>query len=341
MEFTEYKCPVCDEQFKSGDDVVVCPECGAPHHRDCYEKINHCFYEDKHSDDFSYEELNTNKKEESETTDGEFITCPKCKQENEKTKFYCDNCGYPLSEQDRKNTAGQNNQQNQQNQQNSAPFNQNMPPFGFGAPVINAFDPLAGLKSDDEIAENVKVGEMAKFVGKSTQYFLTVFNRIKSKNGTRFNFSAFIFSGFYFLYRKMYGLGIILSLLIIALTVGETFIMLMPEYQNVASAVNEMYTSSLFFSAETLYSQFTLQELGLYMLPSFLLMTRVGIMLLCGFNANRVYCKHCTKKINAVKSKSDGVDINKELESNGGVNIALAICFGVAYMIITYIPIFL
>lgn len=38
MEFTEYKCPVCDKQFKKGDDVVVCPECGAPHHRECYEK---------------------------------------------------------------------------------------------------------------------------------------------------------------------------------------------------------------------------------------------------------------------------------------------------------------
>ena len=38
MEFTEYKCPVCGEQFKKGDDIVVCPECGAPHHRECYEK---------------------------------------------------------------------------------------------------------------------------------------------------------------------------------------------------------------------------------------------------------------------------------------------------------------
>lgn len=38
MEFTEYKCPVCDKQFKKGDDIVVCPECGAPHHRECYEK---------------------------------------------------------------------------------------------------------------------------------------------------------------------------------------------------------------------------------------------------------------------------------------------------------------
>lgn len=337
MEFTEYKCPVCDEQFKSGDDVVVCPECGAPHHRACYEKSEHCFYEDKHSDDFSYEELNN--KENFENSDGEFIICPKCKHENEKTMFYCDKCGYPLSERDRINFEKQNTQQN--NQQNGTQFNQGTPPFGFGTPVMNAFDPLAGLKSDDEIADNVKVGEMAKFVGKSTQYFLTVFNRIKSKNGTRFNFSAFVFSGFYFLYRKMYGLGTLISLILIGLTVGETLIMMIPEYQDIYNAFYEMYSSSMFLSSVSMTSQFTLQEFAFLLLPSFLFMMRIGIMLLCGFKANRVYYKHCTKKINAVKSKSNGTDINKELESNGGVNIAIAISFYVAYIIIMYIPYFL
>ena len=35
MDFTKYTCPVCGETFQNGDDVVVCPECGAPHHREC------------------------------------------------------------------------------------------------------------------------------------------------------------------------------------------------------------------------------------------------------------------------------------------------------------------
>ena len=26
-------CPVCKKQFEDGDDIVVCPECGTPHHR--------------------------------------------------------------------------------------------------------------------------------------------------------------------------------------------------------------------------------------------------------------------------------------------------------------------
>lgn len=36
--YENQKCPVCGVAFKSGDDIVTCPECGTPHHRQCYEK---------------------------------------------------------------------------------------------------------------------------------------------------------------------------------------------------------------------------------------------------------------------------------------------------------------
>ena len=58
MDFYKYKCPVCNKQFKEGDDIVVCPECGTPHHRECYEQEEHCFYQDKHSQNFSFEMIN-------------------------------------------------------------------------------------------------------------------------------------------------------------------------------------------------------------------------------------------------------------------------------------------
>ena len=83
MEFTQYKCPVCNEQFKSGDDIVVCPECGAPHHRECYENNGHCFYEDKHSEDFSFEEIYSENKVDSESTENGTVICKKCGFEND------------------------------------------------------------------------------------------------------------------------------------------------------------------------------------------------------------------------------------------------------------------
>ena len=336
MEFTQYKCPVCDKHFTAQDDVVVCPECGTPHHRECYEKYGECFYSNRHSDDFSFEEINSNN-EDNATTDTDnqnsedTVECPNCKFENPRATFYCNKCGFPLSAQDRKNT--NSNTQNPQQ-----PFEQgNVPPFGFSGTPVMPFDPLAGLKSDQPIAENVTVGEMAKFVGKTTQYFLSIFNNIKNHNNSRFNFSAFLFSGFYFLYRKMTILGVIFSLLIIGLTVGEVYIQLMPGYSDLYNYISgQINTTSITQIFNTV--ALTSQEKMFFLAPFILNLIKTVISIICGAIANRSYYKHCTKKINSIKKNNENVNINKELETKGGVNFALAISFAVAYTVITYIP---
>lgn len=342
MEFTQYKCPVCDERFKNGDDVVVCPECGAPHHRECYEKSGHCAYEDKHSEDFSFEEISNENTDSSNDANSNVTVCPNCGEENPKATFYCNKCGFPLNEQDRKQNTAQN-AQNTQSGANGQPFNQGMPPFGFGGAGA-PFDPMAGIKSDQPIAENITAGEMSKFVGKNTPYFMIVFNRIKSFNSSRFNFAAFLFSGVYFLYRKMIAIGIIVALLVIGLTVGETFIQLMPEYKSLISSVSAMPNGAQFFYSfafSSLSSEFTPNEIFFMYLPYILSIIKGIIMLICGLTANRTYYKHCTKKINLIKKHVDSPNINKELVNCGGVNLALAVCFEAAYVIITYLPLFI
>ena len=42
MNFIGEKCVLCGKVFEDSDDVVVCPECGSPHHRECYKKHNRC-----------------------------------------------------------------------------------------------------------------------------------------------------------------------------------------------------------------------------------------------------------------------------------------------------------
>jgi predicted amidophosphoribosyltransferase len=42
MKFENQVCPVCNNVFKDDDDVVVCPDCGTPHHRDCYKALGEC-----------------------------------------------------------------------------------------------------------------------------------------------------------------------------------------------------------------------------------------------------------------------------------------------------------
>lgn len=55
MDFKKYICPVCTKQFNENDDVVVCPECGTPHHRECYNNLGKCFNEATHGTNESVE----------------------------------------------------------------------------------------------------------------------------------------------------------------------------------------------------------------------------------------------------------------------------------------------
>ncbi len=55
FRFTNEKCPVCNNTFNTDDDIVVCPECGTPHHRECYIENKNCANYHKHSDDFRWE----------------------------------------------------------------------------------------------------------------------------------------------------------------------------------------------------------------------------------------------------------------------------------------------
>lgn len=48
------KCPVCENSFGENDDIVVCPVCGTPHHRECYKKNGECGNTDKHNDGFRW-----------------------------------------------------------------------------------------------------------------------------------------------------------------------------------------------------------------------------------------------------------------------------------------------
>lgn len=42
------KCIVCGKTFTETDDVVVCPECGTPYHRACWQEHNACINQKLH-----------------------------------------------------------------------------------------------------------------------------------------------------------------------------------------------------------------------------------------------------------------------------------------------------
>ena len=321
MEFTQYSCPVCDKRFVNGDDVVVCPECGAPHHRECYEQLGHCFYEDSHAEGFSFEQQQNDEGEQQAAQDesAQYIRCPRCGAENAKTDFYCGKCGMPMNSQD------MNRQQPPFQNQQAYP-GQGMP-FGFGAAGTPAYDPMMGLSPEEEIAGGVTAAEASKFIGKNTPYFLMVFKRMKEFGSGKFSFSAFLFSGAYFLYRKMYVKGFIILALMIGLTVGSAYLMLSGDWiANYNALLSNVQKGNA-------VNMFTAQGFSL-LAPALLSGLRFVIMLVCGFTANRSYCRHMEKTIGEIKQNEAPGDVMRTIEARGGVNLPMAVGFFAAFVVI-------
>ncbi len=55
FRFLNEKCPTCNNAFQDDDDIVVCPDCGTPHHRACYKENNKCGNHEKHSEGYQWE----------------------------------------------------------------------------------------------------------------------------------------------------------------------------------------------------------------------------------------------------------------------------------------------
>lgn len=357
MDFYKYNCPVCNEQFKQGDDIVVCPECGTPHHRKCYEENGHCFYQDKHSEDFSFDDSQAeNSDNNAEDNSDSKVICKVCGTSNDSTLFYCSHCGATLLKEN-----NQNNSTNKTNSEvppdfNGFPFGQS--PQNGGIPFI-AFDPMAGFKADEKITEDVTAGEVSKFVGKNTNYFMRVFGSILRTNKSRFSFISALLPGAYMLYRKMYAVGIIISAIFIALLAGTLIIQTTPEFTDAYNIYMSNYSDILTNSYNganvgDLFSGMTSTNLLYFSIPAVLKAIRFCIILFCGFRTNRMYYKHCIKKITSIKKLADSFDkaaeneaiatkskINEQIECKGGVNLALSVVTVLVFLSIMYMPLFI
>ena len=79
------------------------------------------------------------------------------------------------------------------------------------------------------------------------------------------------------------------------------------------------------------------KEFAFMYLPLGIQGARLIVRVLCGIFANKLYYKHCEKQINRIKNDSTVTDLNKTLETKGGVNLPLAVSFYAAGFVITQI----
>ena len=48
-------CPYCGNPFTEDDDIVVCPECATPQHRECYKEKGGCVNAHLHAEGFQWQ----------------------------------------------------------------------------------------------------------------------------------------------------------------------------------------------------------------------------------------------------------------------------------------------
>lgn len=333
MDYIGNKCPVCDKYFHIGDDIVVCPECGTPHHRECYAQNGECKNADKHSEGYDYQQDLKDNNSVDDTAELEL--CKKCGTANPKGAFFCSKCGSAL--QDTNNNTGNNPYQNAgaNNPHGGQPFPGNQ------VPHVIMFDPLAGVNPGTDIGDGVTVGEVAKFVKTSTPYFVTVFNQIRTFCKSRFNFCAMFFGGGYLLYRKMYKIGSVITAIQAAMLILyyylNYYINSTPVYDKLLKAMYEYDTN-----ATALYmSELTTQQSGLLMLYFAIAVVMLIMGIVIGACANRMYFNHCKKQIVKIKSEANTQsDCDTMYQKRGGVNMPLAISLWITYIILSYMPTF-
>lgn len=185
------KCPVCDKFFNESDDIVICPHCGTPHHRACYNQLGHCANKARHKDGFDYRadlklsasqksmDDNTSK-EHSEESESSKAICIACGAEIDKSAPFCSHCG------------------ERQLNPSYEKFNQGFNPgFSIGAEKY--------AQSDTTI-DGVRAEDVAVTVRSNTARFLPKF--VKNKK-ISWNWGGFIFGPYYLFFRKMYKEGIV------------------------------------------------------------------------------------------------------------------------------------
>ena len=198
--YTGAKCIVCNDTFKDGDDVVVCPDCGTPYHRDCYKQAGKCVNEELHQNGGSWVK--------SVDEGGEGIRCRRCGFNNDKDKLFCESCGTPLHETD---SEAADRERKEGAYRDGVPNEGRIEHSPFGDRTV--YD-------KDSVIDGIKLEDYAGYVKNNPFSFLMSFIRFGKYGGKlSLNIGAFLFPEVYYLFRKMNLMGIISLIVCTALSV--------------------------------------------------------------------------------------------------------------------------
>ncbi len=353
MDFKEKICPICSVAFEDGDDVVVCPRCGAPYHRDCYKEKGKCIFTDLHKEKKAWRDVydtpqpeddGNTENEEADSSAEDGIVCKNCGHKNSKDSIVCEKCGEFLTNNFVFTPFG-NTGSEDADEDELEKIREQMrsvgPIMGSTNFYANGAGPFSFGFDETEDYDGVSAKELVDYVGGNALYYLPVFSKIKRFHTSRFNFAAFLLNGSWYFYRKQYLKGILISLAMIVLTVVQNLIYVLwagelwDKANTALQASEQMPTYHQYMS--WIQTNCTAVQALLMFLPYFLSFLSLVIMIVCGITANKGYYKKAVSSVRKIKSENpdlEGDALRTKIIRKGGVHLGAAFTLIACEMII-------
>lgn len=295
-------CVRCHAYLFPEDDIVYCPVCGAPHHRECYNQLGHCALEEFHGTDRQYDKVKAREEEQAaaempntgENAEG-LITCQMCHEKYDFALNACPKCGAP----------------------NIAKA---------GGSFVN-FDFLGGVPADYDIGDGITADEAKRFVAANTPRYIPKFAVLNAKNKLSWNWLAFLFPCGWMLSRKMYKNGIIAGLLTV---ISSLF------YLPFINAINNLGTTPGETQAQIMQSIYEhLPKMGAAVIAALLagFVLNIAVRILSALFGDYLYKQYAISSIKTIRAESE--DMDYDYRKKGGVNIFL---FLLGTMAVQYLP---
>lgn len=329
LNYNDQPCAGCGKHMHEGDDIVVCPICATPQHRECWMAEGRCANEALHSEGFVW---TPREKVTLDEPNKESKLCHICKAENPADALHCQGCGALLSEE-KQETDGEEKECRFCGEINPA---SNRICSKCGAPLLfenNFFQNNIYMKdvdaSEDEPLDSTTVGNAAYFIQSSAKRYIPKFKKLASGKKISFNLAAFLLSPWWFFYRKLYKAGIIFLVLFTSITLmtfkyQSQLLSASNAMESQLSAIQEQYKDAA--NDESLLNEAVEKQNEVVM--SFVAQTKkpaaiiLAVTLLehlaCGLSANLIYYKRMNNIMKKVEETEAPDEIKKSLLIRAG-----------------------